>query len=117
MSRGVGLDGNLMCFVCGATWRDDEAKAIGNYYMHNIAAFVAKVDEVAALKCFEATGGARMAYFHGDSNAPQIKVGACTAHLSPLNQLSEQWYISAVHVEQLAVLYRRASERTEAVNG
>lgn len=117
MSRGIGLDGDLVCFVCGATWRDDEAEAFGNDYMHNIAAHVAKVDELSAMACFAKTGGARMAYFHGDINAPQIKVGACTAHLSPLNQLSEQWFISATHVEELAALYRRDWERKDAANG
>lgn len=108
-SRGIGLDGNLVCFVCGAKDRDAEAKAAGNPYMHNIAAHLGQGDEAAALACF--AQGARMAYYHGDPEAPQIKVGACTAHLPALEFLSKQWFISAKRVEQLAHLHRWMTEQ------
>lgn len=103
-SRGIGLDITPGCFVCGATKRNPTA----NDYLHNIAALVAKVDEAAAMACFER--GARMAYFHGDEHAPQIKVGACDDHLPELKHLSEQWFISGERVADLVLWGKRRVE-------
>lgn len=97
-SRGIGLDQTPGCFVCGGP--DGLRK--------NIAAIIRKEDEGAALACFRT--GARMAYFHGDRNVPQIKVGACDEHLPALEHLAEQWYISAKHVGDLVAMARHRDE-------
>lgn len=91
-SRGIGLDSTPGCFVCGLD-------ADKNPLLRNIAAFVRKADEAAALACFER--GARMAYFHGDRRAPQIKVGACDRHLKALERLSEQVLVSPAVVTKI----------------
>lgn len=103
-SRGIGLDVTPGCFVCGAEWRSAEAEADGNQYLNNIAAHVTKKNEAASLACFER--GARMGYFHGDRDAPQIKVGSCDKHLPALEQLSAQWFISAEQVAKLVNVAR-----------
>lgn len=108
-SRGIGLDKTPGCFVCGCEWRDPEAKEIGNPYLHNIAAHLAKENEQIALACFER--GARMSYYHGDQDAPQIKVGACSFHLPELERLSVQWFISPRHICRLATSGLRRLER------
>lgn len=105
-SRGLGLDVTNGCFVCGATRRTPEQ--IDSDYMNNIAAHVAKVDEFAAMACFER--GARMDYYHGDRESPQIKVGACNAHLPELEALSNQWFISFERVFDLARWGKRRVE-------
>ena len=94
-SRGIGFDVTPGCFVCGATKRNAEA----NHYLHNIAAILAKSDEKKALACFPQ--GARMGYYHGDENVPQIKVGACDEHLDALRHLSTQWFISRGRIKEL----------------
>jgi hypothetical protein len=104
-SRGIGLDEVPGCFVCGQAFRSEEAAKLGNHYLHNIAAFISKEDEGAALACFDQ--GARMGYYHGDKNVPQIKVGACDAHLKALEHLSTQWYISPKRVQDLVRVARK----------
>lgn len=108
--RGIGLDTVPGCFVCGATVRCADAAAMGNPYLHNICAFVNKEDEEAALACFER--GARMAYYHGDENAPQIKVGACDRHLVALQHVSRQWFISPSRIWQVVTSTLRQDERS-----
>lgn len=103
-TRPIGLDTTPGCFVCGVTSRNDNP----GDYMNNIAAHVKKVDEAAALACFER--GARMDYYHGDKESPQIKVGTCDKHLDVLKYLQEQWFISAYRINQLVQVVLRREE-------
>lgn len=110
-SRGIGLDKTPGCFVCGATVRNADAAKRGDDYLNNIAAFVAKEDEEAILGCFER--GARMAHYHSDRNAPQIKVGACDQHVKVLERISEQWFISPAEIYRV-VTYTLTREERDA---
>lgn len=103
-SRGIGLDRDLVCFVCGAEWRNEEARTKGNDYLNNVAAWVSNNNKEATLACFDI--GARMDYYHGDPSQPQIKVGACDEHRSYLDHLAAQWFISAWKVHDLVRYYR-----------
>ena len=85
-SRGVGLDMVPCCFVCGKTVRHEGA----NGYLHNIAALIDKKGEAAVLALFSM--GARMDYYHGDENSPQIKIGACDKHKNNLQTLHDRTY-------------------------
>jgi hypothetical protein len=109
--RGIGLDEVPGCFVCGATVRNADAAKIGNPYLNNVAAFVAKKDEEAILGCFER--GARMGYYHGDEAVPQVKVGACDRHLKALEEISRQWFISPAEIWRV-VTYALAREERDA---
>jgi hypothetical protein len=103
--RGIGLDDTPGCFVCGTTKRHSEA----NDYMNNIAAGVSLANEQASLNCF--ARGARMDYYHGDHNVPQIKVGACDKHLDVLQHIQGQWFISRKKIDELVQLVLRREER------
>lgn len=108
-SRGIGLELDLTCFVCGAARRNPDTDS--NSAMHNVAALVAKADERAVLACFEQ--GVRMGYYHGDRSMPQVKVGACDAHRIELEILSSQWFVSSGQVHDLV----RWGQRRTAAGG
>ena len=77
-ARPVGTDQIPACFVCGAG-----GNASG--LMSNICLMVGSQDE--AEQVLGMIKGARIAYYHGDRNVPQVKVGACQEHRAALNAL------------------------------
>lgn len=83
-SRGIGLDVTPGCFCCGALKRNETS----NHYLNNIAAILKKSEEAAVMALFPK--GAVMSYYHRDFNFPQIKIGACDAHLNNLRALHER---------------------------
>lgn len=84
-SRGIGMDMCPGCFVCGTTVREPGA----NEYLHNIAAFVSnEFDGTTIVSWF--AGRARVDFRRHEPTYVQVKVGACTAHLSNLRMLDER---------------------------
>ena len=77
-ARPPGSDWNLDCFVCGNK----------DMLMSNIC-FIPIPEEVDSLK--KLLKGSRIAYYHGDPEVPQIKVGSCKEHYPNLHAL----YIAA----------------------
>ncbi len=82
-SRGIGRD-ECKCFVCGIS----KCNKKGNYYLHNIAAFVqCKESGERIIKMFKK--GARLDYRKFEPDRVQVKIGACDKHLSNLKFLEE----------------------------
>lgn len=105
--RGIGLEHNLTCFVCGAKTNVPEDPVAK--YMHNIAAFAstrAVANRLAA--CFKQ--GARVDYRPKEPHWIQVKVGACEKHRPVLEDLSHQWFISKFHVN---IMVRAAIQADE----
>ncbi len=77
ISRGIGKDSGLCCFVCGAQHRT---------FMDNIAAIVASSQEAAIMQEWFIDGSAYVdARPH--ENRIQFKIGACTEHTANLQHL------------------------------
>lgn len=78
-SRGIGLESNLTCFVCG----NKEGM------LNNIAAFVQTKDagERVVAMFTAVNGGARLDYRDYEPDRVQVKVGACDQHQSNLATL------------------------------
>lgn len=81
-SRGIGLEGRLVCFVCGSQH---------DGYLNNISGFVtSKPGGERVVKLFSAhPGSARLDYRHFEPHYIQVKIGACDTHRSNLEKLHE----------------------------
>lgn len=81
-SRGIGVDVELSCFVCGF-------RPTGQLYMPNLAAFVSSLEAgQRVVKMFDQlNGGARADFHQGDAAQVQVKVGACNEHTGNLDAL------------------------------
>ena len=75
-ARPVGTDSIPGCFVCGKA---------GNPFLANICLLVNSQEEAELVEGMLL--GSRIDYWHGDRNAPQVKIGACPDHLTELNTL------------------------------
>jgi len=81
-SRGIGLESNVPCFICG--------KEGLNGYNHNISMFVDSKEEgqqVVMMFNNEYGRGARLDYRANEPDWIQVKVGACDEHMNRLNLL------------------------------
>ena len=77
IARPVGTDGVPGCFVCGSDY--------GLGMMSNICLMTVPTEAKHVCALFD--GNARIAHYHGDPKAPQIKVGACKVHKASLHAL------------------------------
>ena len=77
-ARPIGSDQIERCFVCGS---DN-----GNHpFMANMCLMCSTQKEAELVR--NLLQGSRIAYYHGDQKAPQVKVGACKKHQPNLTAL------------------------------
>ena len=104
-SRGIGLESNLGCFVCGGP----------NEQRHNIAAFVEDKDAGERVVGMFSQG-ARLDHRDYEPEYVQVKVGACDEHLLNLERLEsltlEHSSIISSEIVQRAISFKTVEGKT-----